>query len=124
MRRTLVPLALGAALGLSAAAFVRPATAAPILLAAPAHAADRADDWILTIDRESSGPVIKRRLSFEQGMPIPAADWPGMRSAAATSLASLDGWFDSYQNGAWNAWWDGFTTNQKEAARQAVLLGS
>jgi hypothetical protein len=88
-----------------------------------AVAADRSDDWILTIDVESGG-AIKRRLAFAQHVDIPTADWGGMRSAAGTSLASLDGWFDSYSNGAWNTWWDTFTSTQKEQARQALLKGS
>ena len=85
--------------------------------------ADRADDFILSIDIEAGG-AIKRRLAYQQHVDIPAADWPAMRSAAATSLAALDAWFASYQSGAWHPWWDNFTTGQAEHARQAILKGS
>ena len=86
--------------------------------------ADRADDFILTVDRESAGPIIKRRLAYQQHVDIPTPDWPGMRAAAAVSLAQLDAWFTTYQGGAWNAWWTGFTAAQREAARQTILLGT
>lgn len=88
-----------------------------------AHPADRADDWILTVDRASAGPVITRRLAVQQHVDIPTADWPAMRTAAATSLAQLDAWFASYSGGAWNTWWLTFGTAQREAARQTILLG-
>jgi len=85
--------------------------------------ADRADDFILTIDLEAGGNIL-RRLSWAQHIDIPAADWPGMRSAAATSQASLDTWFTTYQGGAWNAWWVSLGAGRQAQARQALLKGS
>jgi hypothetical protein len=89
----------------------------------PSLAADRADDFILTIDVEAGGNIL-RRLSFAQHVDIPTADWPGMRTAAGTSQAALDAWFVSYQNGAWNGWWSTLGANRRAQARGAILTGS
>lgn len=86
--------------------------------------ADRADDFILTIDRESAGPVIRRRLSYAQHIDIPGTAWASMREAAAANLDTLDGWFSTYQSGAWEDWWLSFSSSRREAARQALLLGA
>lgn len=85
-----------------------------------ALAAERADDWILHIDRESAYGAIHRRLAYQQHVDIVAADWPGLRGAAVQSQAALDGWM---VNKGWGAWWNAFTAAQRADARQAILLG-
>lgn len=104
MRRSLLAYVLGFASALSVSAV----------------AAERSDDWILTIDRESASGVIHRRLEYAQHADIAPADWPGMRGAAAQSQAALDGWMVTK---GWGAWWGAFTQDQRVAARQAILLG-
>ena len=39
-----------------------------------AYAADRSDDWIVTIDRESASGVIHRRIQFAQHVDAAPAD--------------------------------------------------
>lgn len=92
------------------------------LACAPVYAADRADDFILHVDRDGAG-VILRRLSIEQHVDIPVADWPGMRAAAVTSPAALDAWFVTHLNGAWNPWWTGLLPAQRTGLRATILLG-
>ena len=84
-----------------------------------AFAADRSDDWIVTIDRESASGVIHRRISIAQHVDVAPADWAGLRGAAAQSQAALDGWMTTK---GWGAWWTSFSAGQRADARAAILL--
>jgi len=84
-----------------------------------AVAADRSDDWKITIDRESASGVIHRRIEFAQHVDVTPADWAGLRGAAAQSQAALDGWMTTK---GWGAWWASFSAGQRADARAAILL--
>jgi hypothetical protein len=85
-----------------------------------ATAADRASDWILSIDRATASGAITRRLSYATHVDVPTSDWPSMRAAAATSSTALTGWMDEQ---GWSGWWLAFSQTEREGARAAILLG-
>lgn len=88
-----------------------------------AIAADRADDFILTIDVEQGGAV-HRRLSFSTHVDVLASDWPAMRTAAGTSQAAFDTWMNTHAGGAWSAWYTGLGNARQAGLRGVVLKGS
>ena len=90
---------------------------------ATALAADRADDYILVVDTDSTNGSVKRVLELTQHLPRDTASWSSERSAAATSLASWLSWCQTNDQPAYS-WLTGLTSAQQEGLRQALLKGS
>jgi hypothetical protein len=84
--------------------------------------AERADDWILHIDRDANGGV-KRTHIYQQHAPLNTADWSSERSAAATSLASWLSWLQTHDSPRYD-WMQTFDSTKQEHARQSLLLGA
>jgi hypothetical protein len=89
----------------------------------PSLAADRADDFILTVDIDSTNGSLKRTLSITQHHELVTSQWSAERAAAATSLASWLSWMSTNAQPA-HAWISGMTATQQEGMRQALLKGS
>ena len=89
----------------------------------PVIAADRADDFILTQDINSTNGAIKRVLSITQHHELVTTQWAAERASAVTSLAAWKTWMSTNSPAA-HAWISGMTAGQQEGMRQALLKGA
>jgi hypothetical protein len=94
-----------------------------LLALSTAHAADRADDYVLVVDTDSTTGATKRTLQLLQHDELDTAKWSAERSAAATSLASWLSWKQTNDQPGYT-WLTGLTSTQQEGLRQALLKGS
>lgn len=91
-----------------------------ILLAAFALAADRADDFIATVDIDSTTGQIKRTLTIAQHVPLTTSQWAAERAAAATSVAAWLTWLQTNAPANYT-YINGLTAARQEGLRQALL---
>ncbi len=94
-----------------------------LLLVLTAFGADRADDYVLVVDTDSTTGTVKRTLQLLQHDDLDTSKWTAERAAAATSLASWLSW-KSTNDQAGHTWLTGLTSAQQEGLRQALLKGS
>lgn len=94
-----------------------------LALTPTAVAADRADDYVLVVDIDSTTGATKRTLQLLQHDELDTSKWAAERAAAATSLAAWLSWKQTNDQ-AGHTWLTGLTSTQQEGLRQALLKGS
>lgn len=88
-----------------------------------AHAADRADDYILHIDINSTNGGIKRTLELAAHVPLDTSQWAAERAEAAKGLSDWLTWMQTNNVANYN-FISGLSAARQEGLRQALIKGA